>query len=100
MSPLDSSPVKWTESAWEDLNSIADYLLSEGVVYETANAFLKRIFKAPEHLAAFPGAGKPGRLPGTREWRVKGAPYALIYVMRDSKVHILRVIHDRRRFPE
>jgi toxin ParE1/3/4 len=48
----------------------------------------------------FPGAGKPGRLPDTREWLVKKTPYALIYTVRDDKALILRVMHGSRRFTE
>lgn len=92
-------PVKWTESAWEDLDGISDYLLGEGVSFEAVEEYVKRIFKAPEHLTTLPGAGKPGRMPGTREWLVKDTPYALIYVEHDSKVHILRIMHGSRRFP-
>jgi len=81
------------------LGGIADYLLAQGVDVETMDNFLKRLFKAPEYLVAFPGAGKPGRVPNTREWRVAGTSYTLIYVVHDDTVHILRVMHDSRRFP-
>jgi len=100
MSPRNPFTIEWTASAWEDLDGIADYLLSEGVSLEAAEAFLRRIFKAPEHLAAFPGAGKPGRMPTTREWRVKDTLYALIYDMYNGRIRILRVMHDSRQFPE
>ena len=44
MSPRNPLPIGWTASAWEDLDGIADYLLSEGVSFEAAEAFLQRIF--------------------------------------------------------
>lgn len=100
MSPRKPLPIKWTESAWEDLDGISDYLLGEGVPFEAVEEYVKRIFKAPERLATLPGAGKPGRMPDTREWLVKDTPYALIYAERDNKVHILRVMHGNRQFPE
>jgi len=100
MSPRSPLSIEWTASAWEDLDGIADYLLSEGVSFEVVEAFLKRIFKAPEHLATLPGAGKPGRMPTTREWRVKDTTYALIYDVHSGRVRILRVMHDSRQFPE
>ena len=100
MSPRKPLPIKWTESAWADLDSITDYLLAEGMVFEAVEEYVKRIFKAPEHLSTLPGAGKPGRLPNTREWLVKYTPYALIYTVRDDKVRILRVMHGSRQFPE
>ena len=100
MSPRNPLPIEWTETASEDLDGVADYLLAEGVAFEAVEEYVKRIFKAPEHLAAFPGAGKPGRMPGTRERLVKDTPYALIYAERDNKVQILRVMHGSRQFPE
>ncbi|MCL1940123.1 MAG: type II toxin-antitoxin system RelE/ParE family toxin [Desulfovibrionaceae bacterium] len=100
MSPRNPLPVKWTESAWEDLDGITDYLLAEGVAFEDVEDYAKRIFKAPEHFAVFPGAGKPGRMPGTREWLVKDTPYALIYRVLADRIQILRVMHGSSHFPE
>ena len=100
MSPRKSLPIKWTESAWEDMDGITDYLLGEGMAFDAVEEYVKRIFKAPEFLATLPGAGKPGRMPNTREWLVKNTPYALIYTVRDDKVRILRVMHGSRQFPE
>ncbi len=100
MSPRNLLPIEWTESTWKDLDGITDYLLGEGVAFEAVEDYVKRIFKAPEHLAALPGTGKPGRVQGTREWRVKNTPYTLIYDVCDGKIRILRVMHDSRQFPE
>ena len=100
MSARSPLPIKWTESAWEDLDGISDYLVSEGVAFEDVEDYVKRIFKAPEHLSTLPGAGKPGRVPNTREWLVKDTPYALIYRVAADKVQILRVMHGSRQFPE
>ncbi len=88
------------ESARADMHGIADYLLAEGLAGDAVERYLARIFRAPEHLATLPGAGKPGRVQNTREWLVRGTPYALIYVVRDGKIRILRVMHGNRDFPE
>ena len=100
MSPHKPLSIEWTESSWEDLDGIADYLLGEDVAFEAVEIYLKRIFKAPEHLATLPGAGKPGRVPNTREWLAKDTPYALIYRELTNRVQILRVMHASRQFPE
>lgn len=100
MSPRSPLTIQWTESAWEDLDGITDYLLAEGVAFEDAEDYVKHIFKAPDHLATLPGAGKPGRVPNTREWLVKDTPYALIYRVLADRVQILRVMHGSRQFPE
>jgi len=54
MSPRNLFSIRWTESAWKDLDDISDYLLGEGMPFDAAAEYVKRIFKAPEHLAAFP----------------------------------------------
>ena len=73
--------------------------LPRGEAFELVEDFLNRIFSAPEHLALFPGAGKPGRVPGTREWRVQNTPYALIYAVRETAVYVLRIMDNIRQFP-
>ena len=100
MSPRNPLPFEWTEPAAEDVDGIIDYLLGESLPFDAVEDYVKRIYKAPEHLAMLPGAGKPGRVPNTREWRVKDTPYALIYRALADRVQILRVMHDSRQFPE
>lgn len=100
MSPRNPVPIEWTESASEDLDGVIDYLLGESLPFDAVEDYIKRIFKAPEHLATLPGAGKPGRAPSTREWLVKDTPYSLIYDAQKKKVRILRVLHGSHQFPE
>lgn len=100
MSPREPLPIRWVDSASEDMDNLADYLLEEGLSFDAVEDYVKRIYDAPEHLATLPGAGKPGRMPNTREWLVKDTPYTLIYAVRGDKIRILRVIHNSRQFPE
>ena len=100
MSPRSPLPFEWTESAGEDIEGIADYLLGESLAFEAVEDYVKRIYKAPEHLATLPGAGKPGRVPNTREWLVKGTPYALIYRVLPDRIQIWRVMHGSRQISE
>jgi addiction module RelE/StbE family toxin len=58
-----------------------------------------RIRKAVARLADFPGLGRPGRVPGTRELVVEGTPYIVAYHAVDDQVEILRVLHGSRRWP-
>lgn len=96
MSPRNAMPIVWTESAAHDLEGIADYLLGEGAPFADVEEYVQRIYAAPKYLATLPGAGKPGRMPGTREWLVKDAPYALVYAVRENSVRTLRVLHGAR----
>lgn len=100
MSPRNPLPIEWTESASEDMDGIADYLLGESLPFDTVEDYVKRIYNAPEHLTTLPGAGKPGRVFNSREWLVKDTPYALIYRVLPDRVQILRVMHSSRQFPE
>jgi plasmid stabilization system protein ParE len=100
MSPRNPLPIQWTETASEDMNGIAEYLLGESLPFDAVEEYVKRIYIAPEHLAKLPRAGKPGRVPNTREWLVKDTPYALIYRALPERVQILRVMHSSRQFPE
>jgi toxin ParE1/3/4 len=59
-----------------------------------------RIVDATETLGKFPAAGRPGRVPGTRELIVSGTPYLLPYRVKEDVVEILRVLHAGRRWPE
>ncbi|MDL2216909.1 type II toxin-antitoxin system RelE/ParE family toxin [Desulfovibrio sp. OttesenSCG-928-M14] len=100
MLPRNPLPIEWTESAFEDMNGIADYLLGESLPFDAVEDYVRRIYNAPEYLTTLPGAGKPGRMPNTREWLVKGTPYALIYRVLPDRVQILRVMHGSRQFSE
>lgn len=100
MSPRSQLPIEWTETASEDMDGIADYLLGEGLAFDAVEDYVKRLYNAPLHLATLPGAGKPGKVPNTREWLVKDTPYALIYRVLANRVQILRVMHSGRQFSE
>lgn len=100
MSPRNPLHIRWTEKAWEDVDGITDYLLAEHMAFEDVESYVKRIFAAPATLVTLPGVGKPGRMQGTREWRVGNTPYALVYAVRGDSVYILRVMHGSRQFPE
>ena len=100
MSEREPLLIEWTERAVADMHGIADYLLEKGIALGDVEEYVKRIYKAPVPLATLPGAGKPGRMPTTREWLVKDTPYALIYDVKKRSLRILRVMHGNRDFPE
>jgi toxin ParE1/3/4 len=59
-----------------------------------------RIRAAASRLIDFPNSGRPGRVAGTRELVVPGAPYILPYRIDGDAVRILRVIHAARLWPD
>ena len=58
-----------------------------------ARAVGRRIRAAFEMLCHFPEMGRPGRIPGTREWLVRRTPYVVVYAIGDSTIDILGVFH-------
>jgi toxin ParE1/3/4 len=51
-------------------------------------------------LAANPEIGRPGRVPGTREFVIARTPFIVPYRVRGATLEILRVDHGSRRWPD
>jgi toxin ParE1/3/4 len=81
--------VRWLRRALRNLEEEADYIARDD---PQAAAQVERIAASVDLLATHPGLGRPGRVPGTRELIVTGAPYIVPYRVRDDTVEILRVI--------
>ena len=65
-----------------------------------ATRIVDRIKKAVERLLDFPALGRPGRVDGTRELVVPGAPYIVPYRLVGDGVQILALIHNAQRWPD
>ena len=88
----------WTESAWQELESAADYIARDSPRY--AAALMSEARSVARSLARFPTRGRI--VPETsddavRELFVKS--YRLIYEVRREKIVILAFLHGARRFP-
>ncbi|WP_213297012.1 type II toxin-antitoxin system RelE/ParE family toxin [Paraburkholderia sacchari] len=60
----------------------------------------ERIAAAVRRLRLFPEIGRVGRIAGTRELVVQGAPLIVIYrIERHAMIKVLRVLHSSRRWP-
>jgi toxin ParE1/3/4 len=46
-----------------------------------------------------PHIGRPGIVPGTRELPVSRTSYTIVYRVRARAIQVLRVLHQRRRYP-
>lgn len=90
--------VRWLRKALENLDEEADYIAAENPT--AARLVAGRIRVAVDSLKTQPGLGRPGRIPGTRELIVAGAPYLVPYRVKDGCVEILRVFHTSRRLPD
>lgn len=67
----------WSPQTLHDVEEIFDYLLEENPA--AAWAIHDRLLEHVEQLTDHPGMGRPGRVPGTRELIVPGAPCLIPY---------------------
>jgi toxin ParE1/3/4 len=87
--------VTWTESAWIDLEEVADYIAKDSPHY--AGAFIREVRDAARSLAYL---AERGRIvpefndPLIRELIVKS--YRLIYKVTEQTTYILGFIHGAR----
>ena len=92
--------LKWTEPAAQDLDKIEEYISRDNSP-AVAVANVPKVIETIEMvLAAHPRAGRIGRVTGTRELVVEGAPYIVIYRQFGSdQLQIIRVLHDAQDWP-
>ena len=91
--------VVWTRKASRHLRAAYDYWDRESSP-AAADTMLDRIFSAVEVLERFPGTGRPGRIPGTRELVIVPTPFLIAYRVRRRKIEILALLHGARKRPE
>jgi toxin ParE1/3/4 len=79
--------------AVEDIRSIFDWIAAGSP--RAAETVVSRIIDSIGRLGAFPGMGRRGRDPETREWVIPGLPYIAVYELhpdRDELV-VIAVFH-------
>lgn len=89
--------IVWTASARRDLAAHFDYLAARNP--EAALRLDDAIRGAVAQLADFPHRGRPGRVEGTRELVLPAWPYCIVYLVRESRVGILRILHSAQEWP-
>ena len=83
--------VIWQASARADVVRLVTYIAEENPI--AAQKVARGLVAAGDSLAEFPGRGRKGRVPGTREL-VTIAPYIIVYeTTSPDRVEILRVWH-------
>jgi toxin ParE1/3/4 len=90
--------LEWSVLAQADRDAIFDYIEADNP--RAAIAVDDRIREQVETLARFPESGRAGRIEGTRELVILRTPYVVAYRIATDTVHILRVLHGARRWPE
>ena len=81
--------LRWSPSAAEDLEKIADYLFERAPQY--APAIVRKIQDSCHLLLGFPNIGRLGSQQGTRELVV--SPYIIVYQVRNEAVYVVRILH-------
>jgi toxin ParE1/3/4 len=90
--------VRWTAPAAEQLEQAYDYIAEGNLT--PAEEVAQHVIDTTEMLGKHPGAGRNGRISGTREFSVPDTPFVIAYAVKDETVWILAVYHDARKWPD
>ena len=90
--------IVWSEQAVGDLRALRDYIAQFNPAAASATA--ERIVTAVEGLREFPGMGRPGRKPHTRELVVPGTPSFVPYMVTDDRIEVIAVMHGVRKWQQ
>ena len=89
----------WTRPALSDLSARRANIARDSE--RAANETVARIVaRAERQLSRLPESGHAGRIPKTRELVLSGTPYVPPYRIVGDSIHILRVFHSARRWPD
>lgn len=89
--------IQWTDTARSHLLHLDAYLSERSTA--GAERVVDRIFDFVGSLDRFPLAGRPGRVPGTREIVVTSTNYIVAYRIDDQTVQVLAIMHGAQRWP-
>jgi toxin ParE1/3/4 len=84
--------IRWTDAAVRDFTHICDYIEERRGGTSSRRVALS-IHSQIDLLAEFPGHGRTGRKPDTRELVFSGLPYLAVYRIRGDAVEIVRILH-------
>ncbi len=90
--------IRWTPEAVDDLASLRAFIAARDPF--AARDVLARIIEAVSRLAEYPGLGRAGRVPATRELVVARTPCFVVYRMAEQVVRIERVLHGAQEWPQ
>lgn len=84
--------LEWTTPAADQFEYAQDFYHALNPV--AAKAMALRLMEAAQRLCEHPTMGRPGRVPGTREWVVARTPYLVVYRERGDALEVLHVWHE------
>jgi addiction module RelE/StbE family toxin len=89
--------LRWTQEAANDLEHIADYLLTHAP--DRAPELVRAVYDAPSALLTFPNRGRPGKKEGTLELVLTPLPYIVVYRVRGDVIFVVRILHGAQQWP-
>ena len=89
--------VNWTKSALKDIENEANYLNKISPSIE--DNFLKDVERGINLIKKYPESGRIGRVSETRELILKKFQYILVYLIKESCLDIIRLLHTSRKWP-
>lgn len=89
----NAATLRWTRTALRSVDEIAACIAQDNPA--RATSFAIELKQTTERLRSFPGMGRAGRVPGTREL-VLHKNYIAIYRVKGEAVEILRIHHVAR----
>ena len=90
--------VIWSPEAIEDLISLRAYIGEHNP--GAASKVVETLLDAVRNLEKFPGMGRPGRVPNTRELLVPHTPYLVPYTVTERGLEIIAIVHMARCWQE
>lgn len=91
--------IVWSPLAVDDLESLRDYIARDSPAAAHRVA-LKIVNTVETLLPENPGIGRLGRVSGTRELVIGGTPFIVPYRAVGGDIHVLRVYHAARKWPD
>ena len=89
--------IVWSRRAVGHLAALREYIAAESPAAAARTA--RRILDSVALLATQPQMGRPGRVPGTREWVVPRTPYIVPYRVRGARLELIAVFHGKQKWP-
>lgn len=90
--------ILWSGPARDDLAELRSFLSDRDPALASRTTLA--ILDAVERLADRPALGRPGRVPGTREWSLRRPPFLIVYRMAEDGIEVIRVLHTARQWPQ
>ncbi|SHL51387.1 Plasmid stabilization system protein ParE [Sphingobium sp. YR657] len=97
MTTSEPLPVFWMPRARDDRFKQIDFLARHDA--ETAIRMGDAIAAAALAVGINPDISRVGRIAGAREFAIPDTPFILVYRIEDEAVVVLRILHNKRRWP-